>query len=166
MKTQNLIGRFYHEHQQVIRRLQALARSVDEFRRNGYSGQRAARFTKVLEAVNHELRRHNTVEERALLNVLDDLVPAHGPTFVVRQEYEEWQRVTRRLQGLLQELQADTSNQHKLVELGLTAEWLIKLLQEHISQGNDVLFPLAQRVLTPPRRREVARRFKTLMAAS
>jgi hemerythrin-like domain-containing protein len=166
MKSKNPISRFYQEHQQVIQRLQALAHSVDEFRRKGYSGQRAARFTKVLEAIDYELRFHNTVEESALLKVLDDLLPPQGPTYVVRQEYEELQQVTRRLQNLFQELQADTKNRQKLVELELTAEWLIKLLQEHISKENDVLFPLAQRVLTPPRRDEVARRFKTLMAAS
>ncbi|MBI3950112.1 MAG: hemerythrin domain-containing protein [Acidobacteria bacterium] len=166
MKTQNPINRFYQEHEQVLEQIQELEHCVDDLRRKGYSKRRASQFARALKAVDYGVRIHNAAEEKALLEMLDQTLPTYGPTFIMRQEYRELRRAARRLQTAFQGWQRDAKNRQKLAHLGLTTEWLIKLLQEHIDKGNDVLFPLAQSVLTQQQMDQVVQRLDQFMAAS
>ncbi len=139
------------QHQDVLARLAAveadLARSTD---------RNLASFATYLEA---EVMHHFELEEQALFPLLGNhLPPTHGPLAIMNAEHVEFRQL---LQGLSAAVQAGA-----LVAQRAQAADLIALLRGHIAKEDQVLFPMAERLLSAEELGEVERRAASLASAA
>ncbi|MBW2274177.1 MAG: hemerythrin domain-containing protein [Deltaproteobacteria bacterium] len=89
------------------------------------------------------LRRHLQMEEEVLFPAFEEAtgMSGGGPTFVMRSEHEQ-------MRGLLDQMGASAAAGafEELVDLGDT---LLMLIQQHNAKEEQMLYPMAERALTP-----------------
>ncbi len=98
-----------------------------------------------------EVAHHFRLEEEALFPLLGrHLGTDAGPLAVMNAEHEEFRSLLARLQELVAGGQ--------IAEQAACARELIELLRAHIAKEDGVLFPMAERLLAPAERGELASR--------
>jgi hemerythrin-like domain-containing protein len=89
------------------------------------------------------MRRHLQMEEEVLFPAFEEAtgMSGGGPTFIMRSEHEQ-------MRGLLGQMgaAAGAGDFQELVDLGDT---LLMLIQQHNSKEEQMLYPMAERALTP-----------------
>ncbi|MBI4912446.1 MAG: hemerythrin domain-containing protein [Acidobacteria bacterium] len=97
-----------------------------------------------------ELKAHNEAEERCLFPLMDPFFGGqHGPTDCMRDEHRLLWDSTLQLQ---QELEARPGGSPRAGTLALS---IVGNLRAHIDKENQVLYPMAERILTPDQLRQL-----------
>jgi regulator of cell morphogenesis and NO signaling len=133
------------DHQRVLDELA-------EFERRALQGGDADdRFAAFSEFLAGEISQHFTVEEEALFPLLGrHLGTEVGPIAVMLSEHAQFRRLQ---EGLAH---AVKSGDRTRQQAGARA--IVELLRAHIGKEDNVLFPMAERLLAPDEQEEVDRR--------
>jgi hemerythrin-like domain-containing protein len=135
------------QHQDVLTYLAAVEAEI-----GAPGGADLATFAGYLEA---EVMHHFELEEHALFPLLENHLPTtHGPLAIMNAEHVEFRQL---LQGLAAAVRAGA-----LVAQRAQAADLIALLRGHIAKEDQVLFPMAERLLSREELGEVERRAAAL----
>jgi hemerythrin-like domain-containing protein len=129
------------QHQEVLARLDAVEKDLASRGTNG----RLADFVTYLE---REVVHHFAIEEQALFPVLARYLPlTQGPLAVMNAEHATFHELMQRLTVGFHS--GDVERQERCTQD------LIELLRQHIAKEDNVLFPMASRMLTADEQREV-----------
>jgi hemerythrin-like domain-containing protein len=138
--TLQLLGTQHHD---VLARLAAVEADIVRSDASSLSS-----FATYLEA---EVMHHFVVEEQALFPLLEPHLGAtHGPLAVMHAEHAEFRDLLQSLVAAVRDGAPPTQCAH--------AESIIALLRGHIAKEDQVLFPMAARVLSTEELSEVDRR--------
>jgi hemerythrin-like domain-containing protein len=101
---------------------------------------------------------HHRKEEQLLFPALEGvgLSASHGPTAVLRDEH-------RRIQGWRTRLEHSLRDRDR-TRLSAALGSYLDLARSHLLKENQILFPLAQRLLAPDELQRLAREFQELVA--
>ena len=139
------------QHQDVLAQLAAVEAEI-----GASDASNLATFAGYLEA---EVMHHFELEEQALFPLLENHLPTtHGPLAIMNAEHVEFRQL---LQGLTAAVHAGA-----LIAQRTQAVDLIALLRGHIAKEDQVLFPMAERLLSREELGEVERRAATLASAA
>ena len=135
------------QHREVLGRLDALEGEL-----NGGRDADLGAFAGYLQA---DVVQHFALEEDALFPVLArHLSPTQGPLAVMNAEHADFRDLLGRLAEAI--ATADAAQQRQC------AHDLIDLLRAHIAKEDQVLFPMAMRLLSPAEQSEVDARAAAL----
>jgi regulator of cell morphogenesis and NO signaling len=136
------------EHQHALRELAALNNTAESLREHGYFEDAVERMRKSVLFINTDIRTHNEREEEYLFPEMERLLPAAGPTSVMRSEHRAlWDALTS-LERELTPLQPDAEPE-SIRSICSYAFAIVRLLTDHISKEDNILFPMAERILSP-----------------
>ncbi|HCA47068.1 MAG TPA: hemerythrin [Armatimonadetes bacterium] len=109
-------------------------------------------------------RCHHGKEERHLFPRLEErgIPGAGGPIGVMLQEHEQGRAFIRSVAGAAPEARAGDTEAMDIASEALLA--YVSLLRSHIAKENDVLFMMAERVLTPEDQTELGAAFDRVEA--
>lgn len=129
------------QHQEVLQEL----RKVESLLGDAAQHQAVAQFAAFLEG---DVLAHFGIEEQALFPVLGrHLPPSGGPLAVMNAEHESFRDL---LHGLGSAVRDGDGERERAC-----ARNIIDLLRAHIAKEDNVLFPMAMRLLSPDEQREV-----------
>lgn len=135
------------QHQEVLERLDTLERQL-----NGGADADLEAFASYLHA---DVVQHFALEEEALFPILGrHLSPAQGPLAVMNAEHADFRALLNQLTEAIRA--ADAAQQRQC------GQDLIDLLRVHIAKEDQVLFPMAMRLLNPTEQSEVDARAAAL----
>ena len=147
-----------HEHELVCRALAGADALAESARSTGSIDVPAARsFIEFSRGFTDGC--HHTKEERELFPLLISRDPsvAAGPVAVMLQEHEGGRERIRRLEVALDAVEKGDGGAGPAAAENLSA--YAALLRSHIAKENNVLFPLAERLLSDDDRRELGAAF-------
>lgn len=98
-------------------------------------------------AVQQDLKLHIAHEDNALFPVLQTKIGPAGPVAVMLHEHRELERLTKQYHAGLA-----ARNPREIVG---GAQGIVQVLSQHIAKEENILFPLAQRVLSAAEWQEV-----------
>ncbi|MBI4516576.1 MAG: hemerythrin domain-containing protein [Deltaproteobacteria bacterium] len=140
------------QHQEVLAHLAKTEEALGADAR----GNAAAALAEYL---HHDVVQHFAIEEEALFPIMGrHLGYDHGPLAVMNAEHADFRRL---LEGLTRGVETGDVEQQRE-----NAHGLIDLLRGHIAKEDQVLFPMAARLLGPEELGEVDQRAAALRAAS
>jgi hemerythrin-like domain-containing protein len=89
---------------------------------------------------------HHQKEEGILFPAMieNGLSKDTGPIAVMLAEHEEGRRLTQKMRQALERLQATDASRNELVQNALS---YVKLLRQHIYKEDNILFPMADKVI-------------------
>ncbi len=92
-------------------------------------------------------RRHHGKEEARLFPAMESagLPPHHGPTAVMRHEHEVGRAEIRRMDAALRDF--EDAKGGAADAFAFAARTFVDLLREHIAKEDEILFPMADRIL-------------------
>ncbi|MGQ9630475.1 MAG: hemerythrin domain-containing protein [bacterium] len=151
------IGVLVEQHDAGLKQLAVLGESAEGIRKNGFSKEALERIAQATHFINTEVRSHNRNEEEALFPVLERVISPMGPTRVMREEHRQLWDGLERLEGLVEKAKESPEDDEVLGGLTDAADFVVDLLTAHIDKENNVLYPMAQRMLTSEQMGEVAR---------
>jgi regulator of cell morphogenesis and NO signaling len=155
------LDKLREEHQHALRELAALHNTAVALREHGWSEDATARMRKAVTFINNDVRTHNEREEEYLFPELERMLPASGPTGVMRAEHRAlWDALTS-LEKELPLLQSD-ADAESLRSICSYAFAVAELLTNHISKEDNILFPMAERMLQPAQLEELENVMKRL----
>jgi hemerythrin-like domain-containing protein len=135
-----VIGVLGTQHREVLARLEEVESKM--------GGESVDGFAAYL---SDEVAYHFRLEEEALFPILGrHLGTEAGPLAVMNAEHEEFRALLARLQSSM--------GAGQIGEQEACARELIELLRAHIAKEDGVLFPMAERLLSPTERAELASR--------
>lgn len=105
-------------------------------------------------------RCHHAKEEARLFPAMTEAgVPEHGgPVGVMLEEHEQGREYLREVGRGIEELaSAGEAARRRILDNGLA---YVQMLQAHIHKENEILFPLADRVIGPERMHRLAHEFE------
>lgn len=144
--TVELLGR---QHQEVLARLSA----VED------AGSGASVLTDFANFLQREVMDHFVLEEQALFPILERHIGrTHGPLAVMDMEHETFRELLEDLSGGLRS--EDTAQSQR------QAHAIIRLLRDHIAKEDEVLFPMAARVLSSEEDAEIDARAAAIGAGA
>jgi hypothetical protein len=144
----NPINVLMEEHKILLQLLGKLKDVVDDVRKEGEAEFSNLRITELGGLVKSLLdaERHYLREE----NVLFPILEKHGitePPAIMWMEHDRIRSEKKRLQNLIEKCKVMEFHEFQK-QLGESAQYLAKVLESHISKENDILFPMALRVVT------------------
>lgn len=128
-----LLKQWMAEHAEAMRRMAILHEALDQ--------ELWGVARDVSDWLASELKTHNHAEEQLLFPLLDPHFPGGGPTFVMRAEHTH-------LWALMDQL-GTALNEAKGREAKEAGHALIDHLRAHIDKENRILYPMAERMLSP-----------------
>jgi len=144
--TADPLARFEREHQEALAALDRLERAAHELDRPGKHDTDLAAAREVCAFLSGPVKAHNENEELALFPELG----GDAPTTPFAQEHVALWRLERELETALGAADAPAA--------ATAARAVIDLLRAHIARENEVLFPMARRLLGEEGLARVARR--------
>lgn len=132
-----VLRRWMREHDEALRRLDRLAQ--------GARSADWAAVSTVAKWLYDELKTHNEAEEQFLFPLMDPaFAGGHGPTDCMRAEHRALWAATLELQELVKAgVPADP------IRAATLAQQIAADLGAHIDKENQVLYPMAERMLSP-----------------
>jgi hemerythrin-like domain-containing protein len=152
-----------HEHQIILRVLDAARREADSIRRTGQVRPEA--LEKIVDFVrNFADRCHHAKEEDLLFAKLRERgMPAQaGPIAVMLHEHDEGRRRIAAVVEALPEARQGAASAIEAVRTNLLA--YADLLEAHIAKEDNVLYPMADRLLTAADQQALADAFEQVEA--
>lgn len=147
MRTVDVLGQ---QHQEVLAYLARVESQLEAGR-----DPDAAAFLHFLE---QDVQQHFALEETALFPALERHIGSeHGPLAVMHLEHADFRSLLAALSEAVQAANPAQQRAH--------AGSLIDLLRSHIAKEDQVLFPLAERVLSPDEQAEVDAQSAPLLPA-
>jgi len=138
----SLLEIFYDDHEHALAQLDLLHKHLEFVRKGGELEEVKLNFISFSKFLGVALDIHFVQEEEALFPFLTEKIGPQGPVMVMEHEHDE---LRNSLQMLKQELMKEASD--KEIVIG-AASTILQVLREHIHKENQVLFPLAERMLT------------------
>jgi hemerythrin-like domain-containing protein len=151
------------EHEVILRVLDAIRRENQHLRRKGEL--RIHNVTRILDFIRvFADRNHHAKEEHLLFERMKERgLPGHtGPIAVMLHEHQSGRSLVAAASRSLQDAQAGQADASRTVAECLEA--YATLLQQHIAKENDVLYPWAERILSPDDMAWLEEQFKTVNA--
>jgi hemerythrin-like domain-containing protein len=137
-----------HEHEVILRVLQV---AEDEVRRMDESGTlREQKIEQIVDFLrNFADRCHHAKEEKRLFVFMQErgMSAEHGPIAVMLAEHEQGREYARAIISGLEQARNGNTSGVKQVRDNLAA--YIVHLRQHIYKENNILFPMAARMMTP-----------------
>jgi hemerythrin-like domain-containing protein len=97
---------------------------------------------------------HHQKEEGILFPAMieNGLSKDTGPIAVMLAEHEEGRRLTQKMRQALERLQATDASRNELVQNALS---YVKLLRQHIYKEDNILFPMADKVIPVDQQQQI-----------
>lgn len=139
------IDALYDEHEAALRELQRLRTAAQRLDEPDAlpEMETALRFLEV------EIRAHNQWEEDHLFPKLELLLGPSGPCEMMRVEHRLLWDHYARVEPLVDAAKRGTAGADERAQLTRAALSIVDLLEQHIEKENEVLFPMAKRMLRP-----------------
>jgi regulator of cell morphogenesis and NO signaling len=158
------LDKLREEHQHALRELAALNNTAEALRERGYFADAVERMRRAVVFINIDIRAHNEREEQYLFPEIERMLPAAGPTGVMRAEHRAlWDALTL----LEKEIACFDADTEKAVVQSICtyAFSVVNLLTGHISKEDHILFPMAERILSDSQLARLEDVMKELSAA-
>lgn len=143
------INQLYGEHDEALAHLQTLRASGRAMARDGVRPELVAGFRTAVSFLEHEIRAHNQWEEDHLFPALELYTGPGGPCAVMRAEHRTLWDTYGAIGPLLARVEQGSSDPDSLEQLASFADAVVDLLASHIHKENEILFPMARRMLGP-----------------
>jgi hemerythrin-like domain-containing protein len=143
------INQLYGEHDEALAHLQALRVSGRAMIRDGARPEHLAGFRAALRFLDDEIRIHNQWEEDHLFPVLELYTGPGGPCAVMRAEHRTLWDTYGAIGPLLERVENGGSDSESVEQISGLADAVVDLLVDHIHKENEILFPMARRMLGP-----------------
>ncbi len=143
------IDQLYAEHDHAVEQLNLLARSARTLRESGVSPGALAELHTAVRFLDREVREHNEWEENHLFPLLELYTGPGGPCAVMRAEHRQIWDIYHAIGLLLEKTDAGTADTATVEHLAHLADSIVDLLGNHIHKENEILFPMARRMLSP-----------------
>ena len=137
---------FEAQHEEGLKQLNHLEGAVERLRASGASPELLEAIRGAAAFINREVRVHNQKEEELLFPPLEGVLPPGGPTAVMRDEHRALWSALGRLEEAISWLAG--GNEAARVEVINSARFIVELLRAHIRKENEVLYPMARRLLS------------------
>jgi hemerythrin-like domain-containing protein len=144
------------DHRSALQVLQDIKQTSESLVTSEFAEQTFARFIEAVDFIDGEVRTHNMQEEEFLFPELEKTLPAQGPMHVMRAEHHQLYTSYAGLQELISAVRQSKDDQAKRIELAEKAKVLVNLLTNHIYKEDNILFPMARRMLTPEQLERIA----------
>ena len=136
------------EHQHALAQLSLLDDASARLAHSGYAERDLDVVRRAVTFINNDIRIHNEREEAHLFPELERVLPPAGPTAVMREEHRVlWEDLTaleRTLDSVTGATGAEAFGSMHAAALGV-----VRLLRDHIMKEDNILFPMAERALSP-----------------
>ena len=142
------INALYAEHDEALRHLELLRASGRAIAAEGASAAPFRDFERAVEFLDHEIRAHNEWEEVHLFPKLERFTGPGGPCSVMRAEHRQLWDLYRDLGPLRTSAREGRATAEDLRVLSRVADSIHDLLAAHIAKENQILFPMARRMLS------------------
>jgi hemerythrin-like domain-containing protein len=152
-----------HEHQIVLLVLAGAERETQSIRKTGKAD--TAKIETMLDFFKNFVDRcHHTKEEKHLFpKMLERGLPKEGgPITVMLYEHDQGRARVRAVAAALPEAKKGNASAAAAVRDDLSS--YIELLRAHIDKENNVLFPMAEQILSPEDMRQLSAAFEKVEA--
>jgi hemerythrin-like domain-containing protein len=156
MKRYDPIAQLIREHEQALQKLHLLNQTTDEFIREGFSEERFERILSAARYIKEEVSVHNLSEEQLLFPALERHVD--GPTRTLRQDHKELEEAHGEFEESIEKVRANPYDRMAITELVSASKNVVRIFVNHIHKENDILFPIARKVLSKEELRSIARK--------
>ncbi len=133
------------EHEEGLKQLTELEDAALKIKKNGITKEELDRVTSAINFIDNEIRFHNEKEEKHLFPLVAKYVS--GPTTVMENEHRILWDAFIKLKIIAKEIENLESENSKEM-LVRTSLFIVELLSSHIYKENNILFPMAQNVLS------------------
>lgn len=150
MRTQDAtdpINQLYGEHDHALAHLQALRVSGRAMAREGARAEIVEGFRTAVRFLDGEIRAHNQWEEDHLFPALELYTGPGGPCAVMRAEHRALWDLYASIGPLLDRVGSGSADAAEIEQLSRLADDVVELLVGHIHKENEILFPMARRML-------------------
>src|ERR1043166_235634 len=142
----DLIEVLLEEHAETIENLTRLQHATEYIRTNGFSFEAFMQIGKALRFIGIEIKHHNEKEEKFLFPLMDNY-PGTNPQ-ELRNEHRELRKLYTRLLEGVEDVEEGRLHANTVREILETSKALIEHLRSHIAKENEILFPMAKRLLS------------------
>lgn len=162
MKT-DISSQLVHEHRLILRMLALLERNADRLAGGEFNNYRF--FLDGVDFIrNYADRFHHAKEEDVLFEALveNGMPKANSPVAAMLMEHDQGRAYVRGMEAAAQRaLDGEKGQDEIIVE---NARGYLELLREHISKEDDILYPLAERVIPETMRAAIVERYRKAAA--
>jgi hemerythrin-like domain-containing protein len=155
VRIDNPILQLRSEHDRALAMLDQLEAALKDLTAPGAS----AAVQEAITFLDEEVRAHNEREEECLFPSLEKYLPQSGPTAQMRHEHREFWSTLSLFKAALRQKTLSPSAVRKQ---GMA---VVNALGNHIDKENQVLFPMAQQLLSAEEKAGVARKMEELIEA-
>ncbi len=149
---------FEAQHEEGLKQLERLEGAVERLRASEASPELWKAIRGATAFINGEVRLHNQKEEELLFPPLEEVLPPGGPTAVMRDEHRAlWSSLGRLEEAISRWEKGDRAAKGEVIN---SARFMVELLRAHIRKENEVLYPMARRLLGPEKIEGMAQRLE------
>ena len=156
MKSYDPIAQLIKEHEQALQKLQLLNRTTDKLIQKGFSEGRFERILSAARYIKEEVSIHNLSEEKLLFPALERHV--EGPTKALRADHKELEEANGEFEDSIKRVRANPYDRSAITDLVSAGKNVVRIFVNHIRKENDILFPIARKVLSKEELKSIARR--------
>jgi hemerythrin-like domain-containing protein len=156
MKGNDPIAQLIKEHERALEKLQLLNKTTDELIADGFSEGRLERILSAARYIEEEVSVHNRSEEDLLFPTLEKHV--EGPTKSLRADHKELAKANEEFEESIRKVKENPYDRTAITELVSTGKTVVRIFVNHIHKENDILFPIARKVLSKAELQSIARR--------
>ncbi len=152
-----------HEHQIILMALDAVEREMQQIQAGGPLPE--ARIGQMIDFIqNFADRCHHAKEETLLFVRMGERgMPVHGgPIGVMLQEHDQGRRMVRTAAEALPGAAAGDAGARTRLATNLLG--FVRLLRAHVDKENNILYPMADEILTPADQADLAAAFERVEA--
>ena len=157
-ERQDPIDILFQEHAITLKYLQQLHTATEFIRVNGFNFDAFQKIEEAIHFIDAEIRHHNEKEEAYLFPLMDRHLKE--PPDVMRTEHLELWKSLAALRECIKDVLESRIYPTIVRELVHRCFSITELLSNHIAKENNVLFPMAKKMLT----KEEYELFRTQMA--
>ena len=147
------------EHKIALKQLDILDRAAEEIREKGFSVPVWEKLSHATQFIADDIRAHNQREEDFLFPELEKSLPPGGPVEVMRAEHRQLWEGYGQLTDTTAQIRVNPEDNRIKDELAKSARFITDLLSNHIYKEDNILFPMARRVLTNEQLNEIGSQF-------
>lgn len=158
MRVRDPILHLREEHEHALAALDRLERGSKNL---GSASDALEIIREALLFVDHEVRRHNEREEKVLFPRLGE---EKGPIEVMLQEHRDlWENLDQ-LQSVIHTAMGDPLGGRQYFDgIRVSSLSIVSLLREHIDKENQILFRVADELLSPEVKLQMAEEMEQLI---
>jgi hemerythrin-like domain-containing protein len=145
-KVDDPFDMFRKEHEEILAYLKQMDKAAEVIRDHGFSSDAFEQIATGCRFINAKIRQHEENEEKYLFPLLDRHANSSQPA--MRIEHRELCRTAALLLETVEDLEKGKIYPTTIGELVQTSKSLVVMLNSHIEKENEVLFPMAMRLLT------------------